>query len=202
MSIEKIKLVIFDLSNVCFSLEEPPYIHDFCLKHNLDEKEFDDLYQEFLKKAEVGEMSGQEVWRIMLEKYKIGLNPIEIIKEMMDRKYEHQDVLDIVKKIKDTNLPVVYLTNYNEDYWKFIADRWDMSQYFSSGLVSYEIGARKPAPSGFLKLMDIYKAKPEQTLFIDDMEGNLTKAKEVGIKGHLFTGTKELIEFLKEENIL
>jgi len=199
---KKIKLVIFDLSNVCFSMEEPPFIHDFCLEYNLDEQKFDAEYQTLLKKAEVDEMSGTEVWERMLKAYKISGNPKKIIKKMMDKKYEHQAVLDLVRKIKDLGLPVVYLTNYNKDYWELIAKRWDMNNYFSSGLVSYQIKVRKPAREGFIKLMDTYKVKPDETLFIDDMKQNLEKAKECGIGGHLFSSVSELKEFLKKKKLL
>ena len=199
---QKIKLIIFDISNVCFSMEEPPFITDFCNKHKINEKEFDEEYQALIKKAEVDEISGIKIWEIMLEKYKIFGNPKEIIAEMMDQKYEFTEVLDIVRKLKDTGIPVVYLSNYSKDYWDFIAKKWDMKDYFTSGLVSYEIKARTPAPAGFIKLMETFGSKPEETLFIDDSEGNLNKAKELGIWGHLFVSREELSKFLQREGLL
>jgi putative hydrolase of the HAD superfamily len=202
MSKKKIKLIIFDLSNVCFSMEEPPFIHAFCLKHNIPEKEFDGEYQALLERAEVDEISGQEIWRKMLAKYNLSGDPKKIIKEMMSQKYEHEDVLRLVRRLRESGLPVVYLTNYNRDYWEVIAARWDMKKYFSSGLVSYEIKARKPALSGFHKLMENYKVKPEETLFIDDSAGNLHKAKGYGILGHLFKSALELAKFLEKEKLL
>ena len=183
-------------------MEEPPFITAFCKKHNIDEKKFDEEYQALIKKAEVDEISGVYIWEVMLEKYKIAGNPKEIIKEMMDGKYEFKEVLEIVRKLKDTGIPVTYLSNYSKDYWDFIAERWNMNDYFTSGLVSCEIKARKPGPTGFLKLMETYGAKPEETLFIDDSKGNLDKAKELGIWGHLFTKVEELQKFLEGEKLL
>lgn len=202
MTKNKIKLIIFDLSNVCFSMEEPPFIHDFCLKHDLDEKVFDQEYQELLKKAEVDEISGEQIWKQMLPKYGVKENPEKLIKEMIDSKYEHPEVLAIAKELKNKGLPVVYLTNYNKDYWELIVKRWNMDKYFSFGIVSYQIKARKPAPEGFKKFMEIYQVKPKEILFIDDSEKNLAKAREYGIQGHLFRGTPELADFLKTVKLL
>ena len=107
----KIRLIIFDLSNVCFSMEEPLFIHNFCKRHNLEEKKFDNEYQELVKRSEVDEISGIDVWKIMLDRYGLKENPEIIISEMMKGKYAHEDVLDIVKKLKDGGYKIVYLTN-------------------------------------------------------------------------------------------
>lgn len=194
----KIKLIIFDLSNVCFSDEEIPFIKIFCQRHNLDLKKFDEEYQYLLKQSEVDEISGTEVWLRILKKYNINDNSQNIILEMMKRKYANEDVLNIVKKIKDDGHKVVYLTNYSKDYWTPIKKRWGMEEFFSGGIVSFEIKARKPDALGFKTLMNKFGASPVETLFIDDSESNLIKAKELGINIHQFKGVDELKSFLSK----
>ena len=199
---KKIKLIIFDLSNVCFSMEEPSFIHDFCLNHDVNEKKFDEEYQELVKKAEIGEISGIKIWEIMLLKYSIKEDAKALIKKMIGQKYEYKEVLEIVKELKDKGFITAYLSNYSKDYWDPIAEKWDMNEYFSSGLISYQIGARKPDKKGFLELINRYNVKPEETIFIDDFQGNIKQAENLGINIHQFLNYKELKEFFKKEELL
>lgn len=195
-------LIIFDMSDVCFSCEEPSFITDFCKRHNIDKKTFDREYQELIKRAEVSEMEGVDVWKSMLRKYGIDEDPREIIKNMMSGKVPYKDTLKIVKELKDQGHITVFLTNYNRDYWQEIVSRFDMSEYFSSGLVSYEINKRKPSSKGFLTIMENNVINQDKTIFIDDKEDNLEPAKELGIATHQFTSSIELREFFVEKGLL
>ena len=61
-----IKLIIIDLSDVCFSCEEEPFLRKFAAEHNLDYEELDDFYQELLLKSEADEITGEELWQRLL----------------------------------------------------------------------------------------------------------------------------------------
>jgi putative hydrolase of the HAD superfamily len=63
--------------------------------------------------------------------------------------------------------------------------------------VSCDLGARKPDPAVYLRLLDRYHRRPEEALFIDDSERNVRGAREAGLRGLRFTSASELIEQLK-----
>ena len=63
--------------------------------------------------------------------------------------------------------------------------------------VTCDLGARKPDPTAFLRLLDHYRRLPEESLFIDDSERNVQGARAAGLQGLLFTGEPDLIEQLK-----
>jgi len=193
----KIKLIIFDLSGVCFSIEEPPYLEVFIKKYKLEARREDFLKQYFdmLKTAERGEMTGIELWNQLLLKYKITADSNLIIKEMIDLKVAITEVLDIAKKLKE-NYTVVYLTNYNKDYWDEILKRFDFKEWFSWGAVSYEIGFRKPEKEGFEFILKKAGVNPDEAIFIDDFPKNLEEAKSLGINIINFENKKDLIEDL------
>ncbi len=176
-----IKLIIFDLSGVCFDIEEPPYLEKFIKLHNLEHDNFLERYDELLKKAEVGEGTGIELWNTLSREYNIDANPKEIIKEMMNFKLPHRDILDLASKLKG-KYAVIYLTNYNKDYWDEILRRFDFNDWFSWGVVSYEIGFRKPAKEGFEYILQKSAVRPEEAVFIDDTAKNLEQPKALGIK--------------------
>jgi putative hydrolase of the HAD superfamily len=173
-----IRLVIFDLSDVCFTAEEPPFLKHFAEKYGLQFREFNSFYQELLIKSETSIISGIEVWKQTLKKFKLSENPTKIIKDMIRLKRAHPNVLAIAKQLRK-NVKTAYLTNYNEDYWNEILKRFDMKTYFDAGIVSYMIKARKPDKNGFLELMNKFGVKPNETIFIDDSEKNLASAAEL-----------------------
>ena len=45
---------------------------------------------------------------------------------------------------------------------------------------------RKPQPAIYQYALDLAMCQPSESFYIDDMEENLTEAKKMGIKTHLF----------------
>ena len=169
-----IKLIMFDLSNVCFNSEDPIYQKIFRERHNLPEK-FSDDYYEILERAEVGEMSVEDVWSEVLEKYEIKADPKKLIQEVISVKEAYPEMLNFIKELKK-KYKTAYLTNYGEEYWKIIEKNFDFSA-FDYGLVSYKIKSRKPSAKGFQLILKHFKVKPEESVFTDDAEKNLVNAK-------------------------
>jgi HAD superfamily hydrolase (TIGR01549 family) len=58
----------------------------------------------------------------------------------------------------------------------------DFSRFFDKVYYSQDIGARKPDPEAFQVILDEWNLKPGETLFIDDNQGNLLGAAQLGIK--------------------
>jgi len=195
-----IKLIIFDLSGVCFTNEEPIYIKELCEKYKYNHKEFNNFYQEMLMKAEIGKLTGEELWSILIEEYDIPKTITQIVDEMMELKEAKLETLNLASKLKN-KCKVVYLTNYNKLYWEVIAKKFDLSKWFDSGIVSYQIGFRKPAKEGFLALIRTFKVKPEETLFIDDSKNNLIEAEKLGLKTLLFENPEKLREDIQSLGI-
>ncbi len=193
-----IKLIIFDLSNVCYNLEELPYMEQFAKKHNLNYEELDSYYQEFLVKAEVDEMTGKEVWERVLKHFNIeGEDIDQIIREMIELKEELPETLALVKKLRE-EYKVAFFTNYNKDYWEVIQKKFDVESYFDFGLVSYQAKSRKPAAEGFKIILSHFNLQPEEAVFTDDSEGRLVQAKELGISTIHFQTLEQFTEELKQ----
>ncbi len=191
-----IKLVIFDLSGVMFSNEEPPFLERFANEHHLPREKFLARYDELVQKSEKGEITGIGLWQTLLAEFGVPGNPATIIAEMIDCKESYPDMLAVAKKLKEQHA-VVYLSNYNGDYWKLIAAKFDFDEWFSWGVVSYQIGFRKPAKEGFLYILKKADCRPEQAVFIDDSPKNLEEAAKTGIAALLFRNKESLLADLR-----
>ena len=192
-----VKLIIFDLSNVCFNNEETPFFKKFAERHGLDSDKVEEVFYELAPQAEMGEETGKKALRHMLKKFGIEEDPDEMIEEMIDYKEAKPKTLEFAQHLRK-NYKVIYFTNYNRDFWKAIEERFDMDKYFDEGLVSYQAKSRKPLPGGFKLLMDRYNVKPEETIFLDDKEGNLKHAKEMDINTIHFKSLDQLKEEMRK----
>lgn len=64
-------------------------------------------------------------------------------------------------------------------------------ELFNAVHLSYEMGAIKPEPAIYQKLLDANGLQAEECFFIDDNEDNIAGAQALGIQGWLFKGPSD-----------
>ncbi len=192
-----IKLIIFDLSGVCYVLEEPYFLKIFAKRHGLDYKELDDYYQEMLEKAEEDKIDIEYAWEKIFNTFKVRENFDEIVEEMLSYRKPIKETLELIGRLRK-KYKTAYITNYARGYWNRIEKKFKMDEYFDFGVVSYQIKARKPAAKGFLTVLEHFKVKAKEAVYIDDSEKKLMGAVKLGINGILFKDKRQLIKDLKK----
>ena len=165
------KLIIFDMSNVCSNAEEPIFLKKFMKKYGLPEV-FEHKYYELEYKSETGEIGMKKVWEQLIKEFNLKESPEEIIKAVMKEKVFYPEILNIAKNLR-TKYKVVCFTNYPVEYYLFFKET--INEYFDKVFVSYQMNTRKPKPEGFKIILNEYKVKPEETIFIDDTEKNVNQ---------------------------
>ena len=60
-------------------------------------------------------------------------------------------------------------------------------------IYSHEAGISKPDPRIYHLACDRLGIRPEEMIFLDDVEANVTAARDLGAHGILFTGTAQAI---------
>ena len=73
---------------------------------------------------------------------------------------------------------------------------FDFPTLFDDVFYSHEIHERKPDLISFKKVIKLAKVNPAQTLFIDDLEKNITAAEEAGLKTFWLRNGTDLTEVL------
>ncbi|MFM1793809.1 MAG: hypothetical protein RL642_194, partial [Bacteroidota bacterium] len=74
--------------------------------------------------------------------------------------------------------------------------------WFDGRLVSGEENTRKPFADFYQLLLDRFSLKPEESIFIDDNLRNIKAAQAMGIYSIHFTSPVQLVEDLKNLNLL
>ena len=94
---------------------------------------------------------------------------------------------DFIRECRHAGLGVYLLTNagYRQpEYWKNVPG----SEYFDGTMVSAYQGWVKPSREIFEQLLERFRLKADECLFVDDVQENITAAQRLGIQGMLFSG--------------
>jgi putative hydrolase of the HAD superfamily len=73
---------------------------------------------------------------------------------------------------------------------------------FDGTIFSYLVKTVKPEPEIYQLLLNTYNLKPEESIFIDDLEVNINGAKQHGIDGIVCSNHANVRKELKKRNIL
>lgn len=111
---------------------------------------------------------------------------------------EIEGMEDLLKDLKK-HYPLYLISNTNELHFDHIKKEFPhIFSHFKKTFPSHEMGCRKPEPEIFLKVLKKIKMKPEETVFIDDIQKFLDGAKSVGMHTICFKNRKQLIRDLKK----
>ena len=94
--------------------------------------------------------------------------------------------LDILLELKQ-HYRLFLLSNTNAVHWKEGRNRFDYKGYkaedfFDQIFLSHEIHELKPSAEAFLKVAQLAGIKPEETLFVDDLEESCKSAEALGFQ--------------------
>jgi len=97
-----------------------------------------------------------------------------------------------------SQLRKIVLSNTNELHIQFISAHFDILRHFDGHVYSHETGFTKPGREIYLKALSVADAGPDECLFVDDLEANVTAAEGLGIRSHRFIGNDEFFRFWQE----
>ncbi|HAK57648.1 MAG TPA: hypothetical protein DCP06_01570 [Lachnospiraceae bacterium] len=195
-----IKNIIFDVGDVLVDFRYHEYMKDLgfdedsiiFLRDNM-------IFTDFWEGMDLGVRDVDDACGYFSEKYpdysdKITTfwNNIESIVS------EYGYAAPLIRSLKDKGYKVYLLSNYPDKladmHWK----RFTFLEYIDGFIISAKVKLAKPDPAIYRLLMDRYRLKAEQCLFIDDREKNVNAAVEVGMRSILFNGYDELVGELEK----
>lgn len=113
------------------------------------------------------------------------------------------EVVETFKQLKASGKYKIYaLTNWSAETFPVALERFDFLKAFDGIVVSGAEKMRKPTPEFYHILLDRYKVKPGEALFIDDNYRNILAAEKLGIQCVHFTSAEQLFYTLKQMMIL
>jgi len=114
-----------------------------------------------------------------------------------------ENVMSLIKKLKDNNYKIYLLSNINPYTYDFVKDSSVLFDIVDGYVLSYLEHQIKPYDSIYKTLISRYNINPNESLFVDDKESNVKTANKLGILGKNVKpdNYNSIIEMLKEYNI-
>ena len=125
----------------------------------------------------------------------------DFINNYINHVYVDDKIIELIKNLKEQGYKIYLLSNTQKySYEKFIKD----IEYLFDGItLSFKEHLLKPYNAIYERLIDKYNLVPEESLFIDDREDNISTANKYGIKGRKVerNSIEDIKKVLKEYNI-
>lgn len=124
-----------------------------------------------------------------------------------DLHFAYDDMTDIVtlrdysiswlKDLKAKGFRVYYLSNFSEKIERECEKALIFRKEMDGGILSYQDQLIKPDPAIYRLLMERYGLKPQECVFLDDLEVNIEAGKALGIHGIVFRDKEQAEKELK-----
>lgn len=98
-----------------------------------------------------------------------------------------EEMLALFRKLKASGVPTGLLSNS----WGGGYPTELFGEMFDAVVISGEVGMRKPEPRIFLHAAQLLGLEPQECVFIDDIQANITAAEQLGFTGVLHTAADD-----------
>jgi 2-haloacid dehalogenase len=116
--------------------------------------------------------------------------------EMLGQAYE--ETVAVMREVKRAGLRTYALSNWSAETFPKTRPRYPFLDELDGILISGEVGVRKPGPEIFRHFLERFGLTPEATVFIDDWDLNVARARELGMVAVQFVDAARLREDLRE----
>lgn len=113
------------------------------------------------------------------------LDPFEVLASLADRgRHGHREfVVDAVRELREAGLRTGVVTNNIAEFGGFWKTIVPLDELFDDVVDSSEVGVRKPGAAIYRLACERLEVAPERAVFLDDYEGNVRGARQVGLTG-------------------
>jgi len=191
-----INCIIFDIGNVLLDFNPLDYLKN--LFTDSTPQEILELHRDIFESEEwlkldrgvISQQQAVETLAIRNPKLKDKIQKaMETWVEILTPK---EDVIKILKKLDSKKYKLLLLSNFHEDAYAHIIDKYEFFQLFQGGIISYKEKLLKPEEEIYLSLIKKYNISPIEAIFIDDTVVNIDGANRLGFNTIQFRNAKQL----------
>lgn len=111
-------------------------------------------------------------------------------------------LLPILNALKSRGHRLVLLSNTSFSHFEFIRRRFDVLDQFDDFVLSYEVGALKPASAIFESALQKIDCEPSECFYTDDIVEYVEMARTFGIHAETFVDAETLVSHLQRHGIV
>jgi putative hydrolase of the HAD superfamily len=205
------RVIVFDYGNVLEGPLDPDAFEDSLSNlartygFQSGEQLWNHLYIcEAWEKAKRGHISRKEYWHDRLGT--LGILTDEGQSEFKRRLYQYRglrpEMHRLLLELKPYFRLAVLSNTSRKDFARYLEEYRGLKNVFEEVISSAQVGIAKPDPAIYQITIERLRVKPEQVLFIDDLERNTCVAEALGIPAIIFSDPQKLRDDLFKRGIL
>ena len=198
-----IKNIIFDIGNVLLNFKPEEFLKRF-VDDDLRIKDFINnvVKTELWLNLDRGILSLQEAHTEYLSRYPEETTLLTAFfnhwKEMLTPITKN---IQILQDLKSNDYKIYFLSNFIEEAFDYVQGRYEFFTLADGIVISSEIKYVKPEIKIYQHLLEKFNLIPEQCVFIDDIESNLTQAHTLKMKTIHYLKNTDLRSDLRKMDI-
>ncbi len=192
-----IEAIIFDLGGVYLNRGLWIARAEFAKKFNIP---IEDTVTVFIKKHYgdyfSGKITEEEYWKRCLDDLGIK-EDFRILRKILLESYKpNKDMPEVLNHLKKQGYRLGLLSDQTREWWPELDKKHGISKHFDFVLISYAVGLTKKDIQLYKLALQKTDVKPENCVYIDDLEENLPPARSLGMKTILYKDTDQLLKEL------
>jgi HAD superfamily hydrolase (TIGR01509 family) len=195
-----IRNIVFDLGNVLISFIPSEYLKKKNYPSNIRNTIINDIFKsEEWKKLDNGDINVTEAIDSIASKSALKKEEIALVFSFrIDLMFPLDDNVRLLPELKKQGFRVYYLSNFHLDSFEIVKNDYYFFRYFDGGIISADIKLSKPGIEIYRYFLDKYSLKPEECLYVDDIEENIDAADSAGMQTYLTSGSPKIVTGIEE----
>jgi len=199
----RIKVVFFDIGNVLLHFNAADILKEVAGvvgRHPLTVAKY--LWHSHIgEDIELGLITGRQLFGMFQKELGYRGDYTAFRKLWCDHFRVHRGTVTILRRVSRTHR-VYLLSNTNALHYDFIRKEYDFARLVRGAVLSYKLKMRKPEPRIYQAALKMARARPQESVFIDDLRENVEAAAGMGMHAIQFLSSENLRERLLELGVL
>ena len=154
-------------------------------------------------RAECGQVTARELYDEFCQRFDCRPDFHELSRAGADIFWLNTEIVPLIAQLTAANVRLGVLSNTSDLHWEFISQgRYRILQdYFEVKVLSFEVGAMKPATEIYQAATEIAGVEPHEIFFTDDRPENIEGALEAGWDAVQYSSAPELAGELRKRGL-
>jgi glucose-1-phosphatase len=191
-----IKNIIFDLGNVLISFNPSEYLKINNYPREITNIILNDIFEgPEWRLLDNGDITLEEAISCIEKKSSLRREEIALIfTKRTEIIYPLENNVRLLPELKKQGFKLYYLSNFPLDIFDEVKNGYSFFKYFDGGIISAEVKYSKPDPGIFELFFEKFHIDPRESLYIDDIESNVTASVSLGTIGLVTFGSSDISE--------
>ena len=144
----------------------------------------------------VGRTTAEDLFKRMRERYGSHASQAEFLDAWSCHFSLKEEVYGLLELMRSER-PFVICSNTNAAHWDYLNQRYRLDELALAAILSHEVKCEKPSAEIYFRAAAAHGVRPEDCLFVDDLEANVAAAQRLGFHTHHFTEFEPFREALE-----